>query len=84
MNSVNDESHRIKEKVKHKKATFAALKEEASKILEDLNFDWYFIHYLKTYLYTYLSKPYLSDTYINTFTVSEPLNMISVDMDGYK
>lgn len=33
-----DESSRIKEKAKHKKATFAELKAEASKILEDLNF----------------------------------------------
>ena len=36
-NMMADESHRIKEKVKHKKATFAELKAEASKILNDLN-----------------------------------------------
>lgn len=32
------EQKRIKEKVKHKQATFAQLKAEASKLLEDLNF----------------------------------------------
>jgi hypothetical protein len=37
-NLMTDESHRIKEKVKYKKATFAQLKAEASKILDDLNF----------------------------------------------
>lgn len=37
-NMMADESHRIKEKVKYKKATFAELKAEASKILEDLDF----------------------------------------------
>lgn len=37
-NLMNDETNRIKEKVKHKNATFAELKAEASKILEDLNF----------------------------------------------
>jgi hypothetical protein len=37
-NLMSDESNRIKEKVKYKKATFAELKAEASKILEDLNF----------------------------------------------
>lgn len=32
------EQKRIKDKVKHKQATFAQLKAEASKLLEDLNF----------------------------------------------
>ena len=36
-NQMADETHRIKEKVKHKKATFAELKAEASKILNDLS-----------------------------------------------
>ena len=34
----NDQSKRIRQKVKYKQATFAELKAEASKILEDLNF----------------------------------------------
>lgn len=37
-NMMVDESNRIKAKVKHKKETFAQLKAEASKILEDLDF----------------------------------------------
>ena len=37
-NLISDESNRIKEKVIYKKATFAELKAEAAKILEDLNF----------------------------------------------
>ena len=45
-NMMVDESHRIKEKVKHKKATFAELKAEAAKILNDLNLWFIFAKYV--------------------------------------
>ncbi len=37
-NAMRDEYRNIREKIKHKKETFAQLKAEATKILEDLEY----------------------------------------------